>query len=1306
MWSLHNHGEHSNSALGFKDTINKLENLIKKAKEIGLSGIALTDHECLSGHYQALQLSKKYDIPVILGNEIYLQTPEYYDYVKNNYKSGVTYYPHFVLLAIDEIGHEQLRELSSIAWRDNSYWAGGILRKPTKTTDIENVIGENKGHLIASSACLGSYFSHSVLDLITLEGSNDEDTTYDKKIEIDDFFQWCINIFGKDNFFIEIQPASMRDNEQWKYNQRAVKIAKAYELNYIVTTDSHYLHIEDKSIHRSFLNSGEGDREIDDFYATAYLMNDTEIKGYFKNNLLNEEIDLAINNTKIIGEKVSKYDLSHMQIIPLIQPPNFELKHILKEYYVNCEYIKKYAYSEREQDKYLLYQVEQTLYEKIEKSDIEIAVERINTELKELWIISEALNQPIGGYYNTFAKIIEIVWDKGDSLVDPNRGSTGVMLIAYLLGITQINPLPLGSLMPHWRHISAERGLDLPDIDFDTEASKRKQIIQATKDYFGYDKVLNVCTFGTLSSKTAIQVAGRGLGYMSEDAEAISDLIPIERGEVFSLKDCLKGNVEKNRQPIKEFINAIADYPDILEVAKNIEGLIVQRGVHASGVIISNDKYTKHNACMLSPSGDLTTQFDLHDSEAMGGLKYDYLTISALDRIRKTLDMLLEDNYIEWQDSLKKTYDKYLYPTVLEYTNKNMWNKIGEIPSLFQFETNVGSEAVKFVKPTNVMELAVANSLMRLMSDGDESSLQQFVRYKNDINQWYIDMKNYGLNKEEIDIMKYHLLDSYGLADSQERVMIMSMNPKISNFSLKDANQLRKSIAKKSFETLRETSQMFFEKGQEVGTREVFLKYVWEVVFSKSFGYSFSFPHAYGYTIVALQEMNLYNFYPSIYWNAACLIVNSGSDESNDNNKGTNYGKVATAIGNMQSQGVNILPPDVNKSKFGFSVDTSCNSIIFGLKGISNIGDEVAFEIIKNKPYTSLYDFIEKSNISSKVATINLIKGGCFDSLENKDRVEIMKDYLQYLAQKENPQKESLNMQNLDKIKELDILSEEDRIYVRYYKFNKHVLDKKFFIEKKGSKNYYIAKDVSFPFFEEHYKPYLKEDVDYIYDVDGIIFCKSSYDKIYKKYLNEFSNKLNNEYVNKYNEAQYNGFIQENWDKYCKGTVSTWEMDALSFYYHEHELINVDKEKYNINNFFDIPEQPIIEGEFKRKGKTFPKYRLFKIVGTVLDKDKNKHTVSLLTTDGVVNIKFYAGQYIHYAKNLSKINEETGKKNTLEKAWFERGNLLMVAGIRRESRFIPKKYVSSIFPHTVCLIEEVINDGKDLVLKLEREYIN
>jgi DNA polymerase-3 subunit alpha len=1298
MYSLHNHSDYSNAALGFADSINTLENLIKSAKELGLSGLAISDHENISASYKAQQLSKKYDFPVILGNEIYLQTPEQYQEAKFNYKSKVTYYPHFILLAVDTIGHEQLRQLSSIAWRDNSYFSGGLLRRPTKITDIEQVINDNKGHIIAQTACIGSFLGHSILELLKIEKTNNEDLIYEQKLKIDEYINWGIKTFGKDNFIIEIQPAKDQ-NEQYYYNQRAIQIAKAYDLDYVVTTDSHYIGKDKAKVHASFLNSKDAEREVDSFYATAYLMSEGEVRDYLNKNISQEDIDIAINNTIKIGERIQPYDLSHAQIIPLIDAPQFELQHSLKKYYEEFEYIKLFAYSNREQDRYLLWQIENVIFDKTTEADFGIVLDRINKELCELWKISEAQDQPIGGYYNTFAKIIELVWTKGDSLVGPNRGSTGAFYIAYLLGITQINPLPLGDLMPYWRHISAERGLDLPDIDFDTEASKRKQILQAMKDYFGENKVLNVCTFGTLSSKTAIQVAGRGLDLMMEEVESISDLIPIERGAVYSLSDCRFGNLEKNRAPVKEFINVIKEYPELLQVASDIEGLIVQRGIHASGIIILNEDYTKHNACMRSPNGDLITQFDLHDSESMSAIKYDFLTISSLDIIRKNMDMLIEDGHMQWQGTLKSTYDKYLHPEVIDYEDKVMWSNIANIPSLFQFDSMVGAEAIKRVKPSSALEMSVANSLMRLMGDGLESPLDQFVRYKSNINLWYDDMKNYGLNDEEIELLKQYLLNSYGLADSQEKVMLLSMCPKISNFTLKEANTLRKSIAKKRFDILQEAKKIFYNKGKEAQTREIFLQYVWEEVFAKSFGYSFSSIHSYGYTIIAVQEMNLYTKYPHIYWECSCLIINSGSDENNDSNKSTNYGKVASAIGFLQSQGVKIDLPDINRSKFGFSVDTVNDSILFGLKGMVNIGDDIAINIINKRPYISLIDFIKKTE-TKKTSVINLIKGGAFDQLEHKDRVQIMKDYLSYLAQREYEPKSKLTLSYLDKINELGLLSNDNDIYLRYYNFNKYVINKEFFKEKIKNKSYYIAKEKAFNFFEQHYISKLKENVDYWYTEEGIVFCKSSYDKIYKQQMEWITNYINlSDVINSFNQKNCDNYIEENWNKYCLGNISSWEMDSLGYYYHEHELSNINKMKYNITDFDEIPEQPVVESTYTKKGKEFPKYRLYKIIGTVLDRDKTKHIVTLLTTDGVVSVKFYSGAFINYDRQSSVTNGD--KKEILERSWFKRGTKLMISGIRRDDRFFPKKYCDSIYNHTVCLIEGI--QGEDLVLKLERE---
>lgn len=217
---------------------------------------------------------------------------------------------------------------------------------------------------------------------------------------------------------------------------------------------------------------------------------------------------------------------------------------------------------------------------------------------------------------------------------------------------------------------------------------------------------------------------------------------------------------------------------------------------------------------MKTPKGAYITQFNMGDSEAMGSVKFDLLTIEALDKIRVTLDQLIENNEIEWQGSLKETYNKYIHPDVIEYEDDKLWEMAGngEIMDLFQFSTEVGHQSVVKVKPKNLLEAAVTNSLMRLMSDGEEQPVDTYVKYKNNLNKWYEEMTRYGLSEKEIRVMERHLKDIYGVADTQEVVMQMVMDKDIANFDIKESNYLRKSIAKKKEDVLKEVEELFFKK--------------------------------------------------------------------------------------------------------------------------------------------------------------------------------------------------------------------------------------------------------------------------------------------------------------------------------------------------------------------------------------------------------------------------------------------------------------------------------------------------------------
>lgn len=324
---------------------------------------------------------------------------------------------------------------------------------------------------------------------------------------------------------------------------------------------------------------------------------------------------------------------------------------------------------------------------------------------------------------------------------------------------------------------------------------------------------------------------------MDDDAIAyIVSMVPNERGIDWDLTSCMYGTEDRN--PVQKFQEAMKENPELWNMASTIEGLITRAGVHAAGVIALNDEVYEHNSVMKTSSGARVTAFNLEDTEYAGGLKYDFLTINALDKVRTTLNLLLEDGVIEWKDTLRETYDHYLLPKNLDYDTEEMWDWVadGKIVDLFQFDTQVGGQAVRLIKPKNIAELSVANSVMRLMTDDMELPLNTYSRFKHDLNSWYIEMKNAGLTDQDIKLMEKHLLALSGVADSQESAMMLVMDPEISNFTVTEANDLRKAIAKKDPEIMEQTRQKFYHHGEEIGAAKNLLDYIWNVQIMRQAG--------------------------------------------------------------------------------------------------------------------------------------------------------------------------------------------------------------------------------------------------------------------------------------------------------------------------------------------------------------------------------------------------------------------------------------------------------------------------------------
>ena len=1245
--SLHNHTEYSN--LRLLDCINKVEDLIKRAYELGLNGVAITDHEALSAHIKALKFYKQQckddeqwkNFKLILGNEIYLCRN---GLSAESYQKGEKF-PHFILLAKDAEGHKQLRELSTRAWSHS--FTMFMTRVPTYYKDIEEVIKPNPGHIVASSACIGGW-----LGICKMNGMEEEARR---------FIKWCKEIFGED-FYLELQPA--RYQEQIDYNKWLLFLAKDTNTKCIITTDSHYLKAENREVHASFLNSKDGDRETAEFYQYTYMMSADEIRELTNDYISEETLQWLFDNTNEINGKIEQYDLAQPQIVPHLSDdrdrhPEWKIIYPQIKIRDKFEYLNKYYNSESEDDRYLIYLgLMKLTYMNLTPEKREQYLERLETELTECWLVSERLGQPISSYLLMVRNIIQIMWDKAESLVGISRGSAGVMLINYLIGVTQMNPLEQGIYLPHWRFLERNK-IELPDIDVDSEGRRRPVVLEKIKEAAqadGGDSTC-VCTFGTLGTRSAILTAARGLGIDVDVAQYLATMIPQERGFLWPLKDCIDGNPEKDRKPIKPLIEEFSKYPGFLEMTRAIEGLVCQMGIHACGLVVFNVPVYTYNAMMKAPNGTEVTQFDLGDTEYMGGLKMDCLSVEALDKIHTTLDLLLEDNLIEWQGDLKSTYDKYLHPDILERDAHAMWEKIwkNEIIDIFQMDSTVGKQSLSLIKPESIPQMAAVNSLMRLIPEkGAKTPTEEYVMYKQHPELIKKEIGELNATDKEKEILYNFMKDYTGVLESQESAMLAVMIPEFTAYDVPHANKIRKIIAKKKMKEIASAREEYFRIGAERGVSEDILKYIWDVQIKRQLGYSFSIPHTTAYSLIALQEMNLNYRYHPIYWATACLTVNSGGADEESGGT-TNYGKLSSAIGRIKKQGIDVSLPDINKAKFGFTPDQENNRIIYGLKGISEVGDDIVNKIISNRPYTSFDDFMAKVE-PGKVQTIALIKAGCFDELENeKSRKELLYQYLNNLI----PPKNKLTLANVNGLINYGILPKNKSKFVYLFNFNKYLK-----LSKKDDR--YYVDERAYEYFSKNF------DVS-VLDTDkkGTFIYIKTWDNLYKDKmmeLKEYITKNQEKLIDKLHEAE----IGEVWEQYCSGSMSKWEMDTLGFYYHEHDLLNTRHPEFKFVDFDKESSVPI-PAEYKEyKGRKIPVFELKSILGTVLDKNSYKHTITLLTPTGVVNVKCVGEQYSKYDKQLSQLNPETGKKEVIERSWFKRGTNLIVNGYRNADQFMAR----------------------------------
>lgn len=497
-------------------------------------------------------------------------------------------------------------------------------------------------------------------------------------------------------------------------------------------------------------------------------------------------------------------------------------------------------------------------------------------------------------------------------------------------------------------------------------------------------------------------------------------------------------------------------------------------------------------------------------------------------------------------------------------------------------------------------------------------------------------------------------------------------------------------------------------------------QYVWDFIVAPGLGYSFSDIHSLSYSFIGFQSAYLSTHWNPIYWNAACLIVNSGSLEEEEDEeeivdiyetedpdceyedlpdrtgkkkkvKSTDYGKIAKAIGQIRSNNIRVSLVDINNSNFGFDIDDEHNTILFGLKGLTKVNDDVIKLIIGGRPYAGIKDFMQRCPLNKSIM-LSLIKGGAFDKLDNEwasklcpdcPRKAIMAYYISLISEP----KSKITLQNLGGLIKKNIIPDSLKPLINVYEFNKYLKTK-----KKGA--YYLLDEACISFLTKNFS------LDDVESEAGVFKIKQTiWDKTYQTEMNKMREWMAENQLSILNEYNTKLF-EEQWKKDADGSISAWEMETCCFYYHNHELANVDKDKYGISNYFELPEEPEVDYFFKRSGREIPIFKLSKIIGTVIGKNDTKATISLLTTDGVVNVKFSKEYYANFKKQISKKNPD-GTKTIVEKSWFRRGCKLMLTGYRTGDTFRTKTYKNTA-THQLYLIESLSPDGREMTLRHER----
>jgi DNA polymerase-3 subunit alpha len=874
---LHNHTEYS-----LLDGANRIPDMVKRAKELGMESLAISDHGVMFGVMEFYLECKKNGIKPILGVEAYVAPQGIH--VKKGEGEKAAF--HLLLLAKDLEGYRNLCKLSSIAALEGYYYRPRV--------DHELLRKYSKG-VIATSACLGSEVCQELLQ-----------GRYDKAQYLAGMYD---EMYGHGNFMIELQDHGLKEQAQIK--EPLIKIARELKLPLIATNDAHYLCKGDARPHDVMLCIQTG-ALVSDERRMKFETDEFYIKSPDDMKALFSDTPDAIENTVMIADMCS-VDLEKARA-PMPQPD-------VPEGIENFQHLRELAHKGL-QDR---------------MKDPELSLERLEFELD---VIEKT---GFGDYFLLVREFANATRDRG--IYFGVRGSAAGSLVSYTLGITDVDPIAYD--LTFERFLNPER-ISMPDIDMDFEDARRDEIIKYVTDRFGSDHVAQIITFGTLGPKAAIKDAGRVLGYTPAETDRLCKIIPT----------LPNWTIDRAVAELAEFRQIVESEPrmqSLVDTALSIEGMARHAGVHAAGVVISGDPLVDYVPLYRGSDGQAITAFEMGILEKIGMLKMDFLGLSNLTVLARAIENI--------ERATGEKFDIQKIPDDDLKTFEMLGR--GETTGVFQLEGGGMTRWVQQLKPSSIRELAAMIALYR---PGPMEHIPRFI-----------DLKYGKIQPEFVDErMRPILEETYGVIVYQDQVL--KLVQAIAGFSLGKADILRRAMGKKDAKAMADMKVEFMDGTAVLDIKPEAAEKIWQLLMPFA-GYAFNKAHAVCYSILAYQTAYLKANYPVEYMAGLLSVYLSKED------------RVTTCVEECRRMKIPVLPPDVNASVAGFSIEDG--AVRFGLVAIKGVGEGIVEAIIRERTtdgrFTHLFEFCErlKPHGLNKTALEALIKAGALEGIE-KNRKKLL----------------------------------------------------------------------------------------------------------------------------------------------------------------------------------------------------------------------------------------------------------------------------------------------------------------------------